>query len=92
MNSIRTHIPSIPERLGKADTLLREASLRLEVYRNDIDLENYLMAQGLLTITREFRFGLEDKWLFGRYHQAQAYLDKVQETYKRIEQLISGLY
>jgi len=50
MNLISTHILSISERLGKADALLKEASLRLEEYRNTIDLENYVMAQGLLTM------------------------------------------
>jgi len=93
MNLIGTHsILRISERLVKADVLLKKASLRLEECRDTIDFENYVVAQGLLTITRDFRVGLEDRWLFGRYQQAQAYLDKVQETRKRIEQLISGQY
>jgi len=36
------------ERLGKADTLLKEASQRLEKYRHAIGSANYVMAQGLL--------------------------------------------
>jgi len=93
MNLIGTHsILRISERLVKADVLLKKASLRLEECRDTIDFENYVVAQGLLTITRDFRVGLEDRWLFCRYQQAQAYLDKVQETRKRIEQLISGQY
>ena len=36
------------ERLGKADALLREASERLDEYRDTVDSANYDMAQGLL--------------------------------------------
>lgn len=35
--------------------------------------------------TRDFRVGLEAKCVIGRHRQAQAYLDKAQETHKRIE-------
>jgi len=36
------------ERLRNADTLLNEASLRLEEYRNAIGSENYVMGRGLV--------------------------------------------
>jgi len=35
--------------------------------------------------TRDFRVGVEDKCVFARRRQAQAYLDKAQETHKRVE-------
>lgn len=38
------------ERLGKADTLLKEASRRLEECRHAIGSENYDMARGLLEL------------------------------------------
>ncbi|KAI9449879.1 hypothetical protein F5148DRAFT_1245421, partial [Russula earlei] len=44
------HFMTTCQRLVEADGLLKEASQRLEEHRNTIDLENYVMAQGLLTM------------------------------------------
>jgi hypothetical protein len=35
--------------------------------------------------TGDFQAGLEDKGIFGRYKQAQAYLERAQETHKIVE-------
>jgi len=80
------------EQLGKADALLKEADKRLEEHRTSLDMHNYVMAQGLLTIAKDHRAGLEDKNMFGQHRQAQTYLDKAQETHRKIKELISGLY
>jgi len=86
------HIISTSERLGEADALLREASTRLEEHRNALDVHNYVMAHGLLTIAKDYRVGLEERSVVGRHQQAQVYLDKARETHGKIKQLISGLY
>jgi len=44
------HIPYTSERLGEADTLLKEAEKRLEEHQNSLDLHSYVMAQGWLTM------------------------------------------
>lgn len=86
------HITRSSDRAGQAANILKQAMNLLEQHRGAVSSDNYNMARGWLTRAQDYRSGLEDKNVVGRYQQSHAYLEEAHETLRKIQELISGIY
>jgi hypothetical protein len=48
--TLTLHVPRTMERVKEADSILVNAKLRVEEYKNDMGPDNYRMAMGWLTL------------------------------------------
>jgi len=86
------HITRSSERADQAELVLKQAMHLLEQHRDAVGSDNYSMARGWLTRVQDYRSGLEEKNIVGRYQQSHTYLEQAQETLRNIEQLTLGIY
>ncbi|KAH8987531.1 hypothetical protein EDB86DRAFT_3082085 [Lactarius hatsudake] len=79
------HITRSSERAEQGDLVLDRALKLLEQHKDNVGPDSYRMARGWLTRAQDYRSGLEDKNVVGRYQQSQTYLKEAQETLRNIE-------
>jgi len=86
------HITRSSERAEQAELVLKQATNLLEQHKDDVGPDNYSMARGWLTLARDYRSGLEENNVLGRYQKSHIYLEQAQETLRNIEKLACGIY